>query len=153
MATKSHGRALIVALILGLLMGSCKSPVRVDSQRLFAGFDYAGSYAGDPSSIPADLQRDSPPAVPTAEINYVYRPRETGRFHELGMSTFVDRLKQQGFQIQSAPGINGGNFTPVDPTTILFVIDFYKRDCAGSLTGKQRTDGSEEYVLKLRDGC
>lgn len=140
-------------MILGLLLCSCKSAVRLDTQRLFAGFDYAGSYAGDTASTPADLNRTSQPATPAPDIDYVYRPKEMGNFQELGSSTFITRLKQQGFQIQSAPGINGGDFTAVDPTTILFVIDFSQRDCAGSVTGKQRTNGSEEYILKLRQGC
>lgn len=144
---------MAAALILGLVLCSCKSPVRVDTQKLFAGFDYVGSYAGDPASTPADLNRGSQPAAPVAEIAYVYRPQELGNFHELGMSTFIDRLKKQGFEIQSAPGIHGGDFVSVDPTTVIFVIDFSKRDCSGSLTGKQRTNGSEEYILKLREGC
>lgn len=153
MATNSHLRGMTVALILGLLLCSCRSPVRVNTHRLFAGFDYVGSYAGDPSSIPADLNTGNEPAFPAADLAYVYRPRGVEDFRQLGTSKFVERLKEQGFHIQSAPGLHGSGFTSVDPKTTGFVIEFSKRNCGGSITGTQRTNGSEDYVLKMQEGC
>lgn len=132
---------------------SCRAVVPLNTKALFEGFAYVGSHSGDVRSGPMDLRKDREPSVPQAEVAYVYRPQSLGNFETAGTTLFIERLRRQGFQIESAPGIHGWGFATFDPGGAVFVIDFSKGPCSGSIRGTQDIGGSEEYVLRLRPGC
>ena len=145
---------IYTALGLLLLAGSCKSPTQLDSHRLFDGFTYRGSYQGDVQTTPAKLTSDREPTRPEAETVYVYTPPQNGSFSEYGTQIFPARLRQQGMEVISGPGVNGGDFFVADPTTTIFDITFrHGESCRGSLVGKQKNNGVELYVLRLHAGC
>jgi hypothetical protein len=143
--------ASALALLL-LLLSGCHSRAALDRRQLFEGFRYLGrSTALD--STAATPQLGPEPSQPETEVAYFYEPQGSADFDRLGSQTLVERLRRQGFQITSAPGVNGGDFNQADSRTQMFVVGFQRGECSGSVTGTENTARRQRYILKLHTGC
>lgn len=146
-------RLPVLLLVVTCAMCSCRPNHAINPKALFEGYTYVGSYFGDVRPSSGGIRNDKEPSIPEVEVAYVYRPQSLGNFEKAGTSLFVERLRRQGFQIDSAPGVGGGGFATFDPGGAVFVIDFSKGPCSGTIKGAQSSEGIEEYVLKLRRPC
>lgn len=145
---------LVLALsLIAWATFACRAAPPLDAAQLFADFVYRGSYVGVISDLPEQLTAGPAPSRYANDVIYVYEPQQAGRFTRLGRGVFPQRLRQQGWQIVSAPGVNDGNFFAADRNTFVFVILFERGDCSGSLAGQHKITGDELYLVRLRDGC
>lgn len=125
-------------------------PTPPDLARIFAGFDYVGSYESSPLlRIPRERMSfgGNAPSRPSDGSAYVYRKASSEKFETLATSVLPTRLRDQGFAVDPA----SGTFEPGDGS---FAIVFSRSKCHGFAFGKQK-DQDEEFVLQLDvdSGC
>ena len=145
---------LITSLCVTLSCGRLEP--RLDVAKLFDGFAYVGSYPSSPLlRVPeAQLSHDgTPPTYAKNGQAFVYRKGRNETFGTLAQSVLPNRLKAQGFAVQTTPESNVTSYATFDDGEA-FTIVFRRGKCGGYLFGR-RNSADEKFVLQLDSdsGC